>query len=264
MTLLNAIMLAGPMEQFEIMQIIPFHVGNLDLSFTNSSLWMVIGVAAISLFMFMATRRLSLVPGRTQSAGESFYIFIADMLRGVAGSEGMKFFPYIFTLFMFIFASNLLGLWPSIPGTPAEWHTFTPTSHLIVTFALGMVTFTLVVVYGFYKNGLGFLKLFVPSGVPILMLPLITIIEIVSFLSRPISLGIRLFANMLAGHLILKIFATFVASLLVAGPWAVLSILPFMGNVAVLLLELLIAFLQAYVFAILSCIYINDAIHPSH
>ncbi len=257
-------MLSGPMEQFEIMQIIPVHLGAYDISFTNSSLWMVIGVAAVSLFMFMATRRLSLVPGKMQSAGETLYIFIADMLRGAAGKEGMKFFPYIFTLFMFILASNLLGLWPSIPGTPAKWHTFTPTSHLIVTLALAMVTFTLVVVYGFYKNGLGFLKLFVPAGVPWWLMWLIPVIEVVSFLSRPISLAIRLFANMLAGHLIFKIFAGFVASLLAAGAWGVIAILPLLGNFAVYLLEILVAFLQAYVFAILSCIYINDAIHPSH
>ncbi|WP_206711287.1 F0F1 ATP synthase subunit A [Aquisalinus flavus] len=257
--------LAGPMEQFEILDIIHLDLAGVNISFTNASLWMLISVVAVSVFMFAATNRAQMVPGKMQSAGESLYQFIADMLRDACGSEGMRFFPYIFTLFMFIFSCNLLGLWPTIPGLPYALHTFTPTSHIIVTFALAMVTITILLVYGFYKNGIGFLKLFVPSGVPWWLLWLIPLIEIVSFISRPISLAIRLFANMLAGHMILKIFAGFITALLAAGPmvgW--LAIFPFLGNVALFLLELLVAFLQAYVFAILSSVYLNDALHPSH
>jgi len=256
--------LAGPMEQFEILDIIHLDLAGVNIAFTNASLWMLISVLAISLFMFAATNRAQMVPGKMQSAGEAMYQFVADMLRDACGSEGMKFFPYIFTLFMFIFSCNLLGLWPTFPGLPHALHTFTPTSHIIVTFALAMLTILIVIVYGFYKNGIGFLELFAPK-VPVWLLPLIVLIEVISFLSRPISLAIRLFANMLAGHMILKIFAGFVAALLAAGPalgW--LAIFPFLGNIAVTLLELLVAFLQAYVFAMLSCIYISDALHPGH
>ena len=177
-------------------------------------------------------------------------------MRENVGQEGMKFFPLVFSLFVFVLIANLLGM---VPGS------FTVTSHIIVTFALAMVTITILLVYGFYKNGFGFLKLFVPSGVPWWLLWLIPLIEIVSFVSRPISLAIRLFANMLAGHMILKIFAGFITALLAAGPvvgW--LAIFPFLGNIAIFLLELLVAFLQAYVFAILSSVYLNDALHPSH
>lgn len=253
---------AGPMEQFEIHPIFPFAFGGVDLAFTNSTLWMWIGVGATLLFFLMATRNRALIPGRLQSAAEVVYEFVADMVRGAIGPEGMKFFPYVFTLFIYILIANLLGLFPSIPGLS---HTFTTTSHIAVTFGLAMLTITIVIVYGFYKNGLGFLKLFVPSGVPIWLLPLIVLIEFVSFLSRPISLAIRLFANMLAGHIILKVFAGFIISLLAAGGVvSVLSIFPFAGTVAITLLEILVAFLQAYVFAILTCIYLNDAVHAGH
>lgn len=262
--MVTAIMFADPMEQFEILRIFPVGTEGLNLDFTNASLWMVIAVAVASLFMFAATSKAALVPSRFQSAGEVIYEFVAGMLRDACGNEGMKFFPYMFTLFIFIFLCNLLGLIPSIPGTPSVAHVFTPTSHLIVTLALAMTSFLIVVIYGFYKNGLGFLKIFAPSGVPLAMMFIIVPLEIVSFLSRPLSLGIRLFANMLAGHLILKLFAGFVASLLVAGPAVMgLAIFPFLGNVAIYLLELLIAFLQAYVFTILSCVYLADAVHAS-
>lgn len=254
-------MAASPMEQFEIVPLVPFTFGGVDVSFTNSTLWMWIGFGAVILFFSLATRSRALIPGRLQSVAEIFYEFIADTVRGAIGPEGMKFFPYVFTLFIYILAANLLGLFPSIPGVS---HTFTTTSHIAVTLALGLLSITIVVIYGFYKNGLGFLKLFVPSGVPLWLLPLVSLIEIVSFLSRPISLAIRLFANMLAGHIILKVFAGFIVSLLAAGAWGAIAIFPFAGIVAITLLEILVAFLQAYVFAILTCIYLNDAVHAGH
>ncbi|MEZ5929615.1 MAG: F0F1 ATP synthase subunit A [Parvularculaceae bacterium] len=256
---------AGPMEQFEIVKLIPLSLGSLDISFTNSALWMIIGVSLATAFFVFAARGRALIPGPLQSVAEIMYEFVADMVRGAIGSEGMKFFPYVFSLFIFILMSNLLGLFPTIPGAPHGLHTFTPTSHIIVTFTLAMLTISIVIVYGFYKNGLGFLKLFVPSGVPLWLLPLIVLIEFVSFLSRPLSLAIRLFANMLAGHIILKVFAGFIISLLGAGvAFGWISIFPFLGTIAITLLELLVAFLQAYVFAILTCIYLNDAVHAGH
>ena len=253
---------AGPMEQFEIHRLAPLSLGNIDVSFTNSSLWMMIATGAAVIFFSSATRARALIPGRMQSIAEVLYNFVADMVRGAIGPEGMKFFPYVFTLFIYILLANLLGLLPSIPGIS---HTFTTTSHIAVTFGLAMLTIAIVIFYGFYKNGLGFLKLFVPSGVPPWLLPLIVLIEFVSFLSRPLSLAIRLFANMLAGHIILKVFAGFIISLLGAGGVvSAIAIFPFLGTVAITLLELLVAFLQAYVFAILTCIYLNDAVNVGH
>lgn len=262
--LITTMAFAGPMDQFEILQIIPLGPeGTLD--FTNASLWMGISVAVACIFMAMATSKLQLVPGKLQSSAEFLYTFISDMLRGITGNDGMKFFPYIFTLFFFIFMCNLLGLLPSIPGTPHQFHVFTPTGQIIVTLALALLTISLVLITGFAKNGLRFFKLFAPSGVPPLMLVLIVPIEIISFLSRPLSLAIRLFANMFAGHLILKLFAGFVVSLAgLGGIVGGLAIFPILGNVAILLLELLVAFLQAYIFAILSCMYLADGLHPDH
>lgn len=254
-------MAAGPMEQFEIVPLVPLSMGNIDVSLTNSSFWMIVGLSAALAFFFFATKSRALIPGRLQSVAEVFYEFITDTVRGAIGPEGMKFFPYVFTLFIYILFANVIGLFPSIPGMP---HTFTTTSHLAVTFALAMLSISIVIIYGFYKNGVGFLKLFVPSGVPIWLLPLVSLIEFISFLSRPISLAIRLFANMLAGHIILKVFAGFIISLLAAGAWGALAIFPFAGIVAITLLEILVAFLQAYVFAILTCIYLNDAVHAGH
>lgn len=252
----------GPMEQFEILPIVPIRIGGIDLSFTNSALWMLIGVAAIALFFFFATRRRALVPGRTQSVAEVLHEFISDLVRDTIGAEGRKFFPYVFTLFIFILIANLFGLFPSIPGLPHELHTFTTTSHVIVTLGLAMTTITIVVAYGVWKHGWKFLKLFAPSGLPLWLMFILVPIEIISFLSRPLSLAIRLFANMLAGHIILKLFAGFVISLLGAGGVVMaLSIAPFAGAVAVMLLEFLVAALQAYVFAILTCIYLSDAAH---
>lgn len=253
---------AGPMEQFEILPIVPITLGDIDISFTNSSLWMLIGASVITLFLIVATRGRALVPGRIQSMAEVLHEFVSDLVRDTIGPEGRQFFPYVFTLFIFILVANLFGLIPSLPGLPQELHTFTPTSHIIVTFALAMLTITIVIVYGFWKNGWKFFKLFAPSGLPLWLMPILVPIELVSFLSRPFSLAIRLFANMFAGHIILKLFAGFIASMLAAGGFiAVLGIAPFFGAIAVTALELLVAALQAYVFAILTCIYLSDAAH---
>jgi F-type H+-transporting ATPase subunit a len=184
------------------------------------------------------------------------YEFVGNMLRDAAGTQGMKFFPFVFSLFMFVLVANLLGLFP---------YFFTITSHIIVTFGLAALVIGTVVVYGFMKHGLGFLKLFVPHGVPVYLLPLVVLIEVISFVSRPVSLSVRLFANMLAGHITLKVFSGFVVSLSALGALGVAgSILPLAMAVALTALELLVAFLQAYVFAVLTCMYLNDALHPGH
>jgi F0F1-type ATP synthase, subunit a len=245
-----------PIHQFQISKWIPIEVGGLDLSFTNASAFMVATVAAAGAFLFLSTSNRGLIPTRAQSVAEMAYEFIANMLRDSAGTHGMKFFPLVFSLFMFVFVANLLGLVP---------YFFTVTSQIIVTFALAMLVIGTVIVYGFMKHGLGFLKLFVPSGVPAVVVPLVVAIEVVSFLSRPISLSVRLFANMLAGHITLKVFAGFVTSLSALGALGVAgSILPLIMTVAITGLEFLVAFLQAYVFAVLTCMYLNDAVHPGH
>jgi F-type H+-transporting ATPase subunit a len=244
-----------PIHQFNIDKLFTIgHIGNQEIAFTNSSAYMFVTVALISLLMIGAGRQL--VPGRFQSVAEISYEFVANAIRSSAGAEGMKFFPLIFSLFMFICVSNMIGIIP---------YTFTISSHIIVTAALALLVFFTVLVYGFYKNGLKFFKLFVPSGIPIAIVPLVVLIEVISFLSRPISHSVRLFANMLAGHITLKVFASFVTMLGAMGiaGWAG-AVLPLGLTVALTALELLVAFLQAYVFAILTCIYINDAIHPGH
>ena len=242
--------MADPIHQFELQPIIP------ALGFTQSSLYMLGAVGVISLAAFAATRQSALVPGRIQSLVEMSYEFVASTVRQSAGDEGMKFFPFVFSLFTFVLVLNLFGMVP---------YGFTVTSHIIVTFALAMLVMTTVVAYGFMRHGTRFLGLFVPSGVPGYILPLVVLIEVISFLSRPISLSVRLFANMLAGHIALKIFAGFVGSLLTYSAWtAIISPLPLALAVALTALEFLVAFLQAYVFTILTCIYLNDAIHPGH
>lgn len=247
-------MAAGPLEQFEIHPIVPLEVGGIDISFTNSSLWMCVVVASISLFLTTAASSRSVVPSRMQSLAEISYNFVADMIRSAAGSEGLRFFPFVYALFMFVLFANLFGLIPFL-------HAFTVTSHIIVTLALALVVFTMVIVVGVLKHGFRFLKLFVPD-VPWYMLPLLTVIEVISFLSRPLSLSVRLFANMLAGHIMLTVFGGFVVSLAAAGgALSFLSIAPMLGIIGVSALEFLVAFLQAYVFAILTCIYLNDALH---
>jgi len=246
-----------PIHQFNIDKIFTIgHIGNQEIAFTNSSAYMFGTVALISLLMIGGSAGRKLVPGRFQSMAELSYEFVANTIRSSAGSEGMKFFPLVFSLFMFIMVSNIVGIIP---------YTFTVSSHIIVTAALALLVFFTVLVYGFYKNGLKFFKLFVPSGVPIVILPLVVMIEIISFLSRPVSHSVRLFANMLAGHITLKVFASFVTMLGAFGAvgWAG-AVLPLALTVALTALELLVAFLQAYVFTILTCIYINDAIHPGH
>ncbi|MCB1507631.1 MAG: F0F1 ATP synthase subunit A [Hyphomicrobiaceae bacterium] len=249
-------MATDPIHQFQISRIVPIEVGSLDVSFTNSSLFMVATVAAVTLFLVLATRGRGLVPTRLQSMAEISYEFVANMLRDAAGTEGMRFFPLVFSLFMFVLFANLFGMFP---------YFFTVMSHLIVTFALAMLVIGTVVIYGFMRHGLKFLGLFVPHGVPGYLIPLVTVIEIISFLSRPISLSIRLFANMLAGHITLKVFAGFVVSLSALGAVGIGgAILPLAMTIALTALEFLVAFLQAYVFAVLTCMYLNDAIHPGH
>lgn len=243
-----------PIHQFQISKIVPIEVAGVDFSFTNSSLFMVATVACAAGFLYLSTSQRGLIPGRAQSVAEMSYEFIAGMLREGAGSGGMKFFPLVFSLFMFVLTANLLGMFP---------YFYTVTSQIIVTFALALLVIGTVVGYGFYKHGLHFLKLFVPSGIPGLLLPLVAMIEVISFLSRPISLSVRLFANMLAGHITLKVFAGFVASLGTMGALGVGgAILPLIMTVALTGLEFLVAFLQAYVFAVLTCMYLNDAVHP--
>lgn len=245
-----------PIHQFQINTIVPIEIGGLDLSFTNSSLFMIATTAAVCAFLVLSTTGRGLVPGRWQAAAEMSYEFIASMLRDAAGSQGMRFFPLVFSLFMFVLFANLFGMIP---------YFFTVTSHIIVTFALAMVVITTVILYGFMKHGFGFLKLFVPEGVPGVLMPLVIAIEVISFLSRPISLSVRLFANMLAGHITLKVFAGFVVSLSGLGLIGVGgAILPLVMTVALTALEFLVSFLQAYVFAVLTCMYLNDALHPSH
>ena len=246
-----------PIEQFNIEKIFTIgHIGNQEIAFTNSSAYMFGAVALISLLMIGGSAGRKLVPGRFQSMAELSYEFVAKTVRTSAGAEGMKFFPLVFSLFMFIMISNMVGIIP---------YTFTVSSHIIVTAALALLVFFTVLVYGFYKNGLKFFKLFVPSGVPIYILPLVVVIEVISFFLKPVSHSVRLFANMLAGHIALKVFASFVGMLGALGIVGVFgAVLPLGLTIALTALELLVAFLQAYVFAILTCIYINDAIHPGH
>jgi F-type H+-transporting ATPase subunit a len=246
-----------PIHQFEIKNFFTIaRIGGHEIAFTNSALFMLLAMILITALMLGATASRAVVPGRLQSVAELSYEFVADTLRSSAGSEGMKFFPLVFTLFMFILAVNLLGMIP---------YAFTVTSHIVITVSLALLVFLTVIVYGFWKNGLRFFKLFVPSGIPIYILPLVTFIEVLSFVSRPISHSVRLFANMLAGHITLKVFGAFVTMLGAAGFLGWLgAVLPLGLTVALTALELLVAFLQAYVFAILTCIYLNDAIHPGH
>jgi len=244
-----------PIHQFDLHPIVPINLFGWDVSFTNSSAFMLLAVLLTTSFFMVAMRARALVPTRLQSVAEISYEFVAGMLRESIGKEGMKYFPFVFALFIFIFVCNMLGM---IPGA------FTVTSHIVVTAALAAMVFLTVLVVGFAKNGLRFLKLFVPSGVPIYVLPLVTLIEVISFLSRPISHSVRLFANMLAGHITLKVFGGFVVMLLGAGSFAVLTPLPLLMAIAITALEVLVAFLQAYVFTMLTCMYLNDALHPGH
>lgn len=237
----------SPLAQFEIKKFVDINIAGIDASFTNSSLFMVLTVLTVTLFLVGGMRKNALVPGRWQSMTELSYIFIANMLKDTVGSEGRPYFPFIFTIFMFVLVGNMWGMMP---------YSFTFTSHIAVTFAMAFFIFVGVTIIAIAKHKLHFLAFFMPPGVPIVMAPLLVPIEIISYLSRPISLSVRLFANMLAGHTLLKVFAGFIISLGVAAGW-----LPFVFVVALTGLEFVIAFLQAFVFTILTCLYLNDALH---
>lgn len=244
------------MHQFQIERITPLELGGYDISFTNSSLYMVLAVALVSAFLILAMRGRSLVPTRIQSLAEMVYEYVANMVRENLGEEGMKFFPWVFSIFIFILALNLIGM---IPGT------FTVTSHIIVTFALAAMVWITVTIIGFAKHGFGYLRLFVPEGVPLWLMPVIIPIELISYFIRPISHSVRLFANMMAGHTMLKVFGGFVVGLGSLGGVASLGgIAPLGFMVAFTGLEFLVAFLQALIFTVLTCIYLNDALNMHH
>lgn len=236
-----------PMHQFHVETIFPFHIGGIDVSFTNSAMWMVFVAVGISLLTIAGLGKGSLVPGRWQSVAELSYEFVATMLRDNVGDAGKRFFPFVFTLFMFVLFCNMGGMLP---------YSFTVTSQIIITFALAFFIFVGVTIIGFAVHGVGFLRFFVPKGVPAALLPLLVVIEVISYFTRPVSLSVRLFANMMAGHTMLKVFAGFVIAMGWLG-----GFLPLAFMVAFTSLEILVAFLQAYVFAILTCIYLNDALH---
>lgn len=247
-----------PMHQFQIGKLFDLNIGGYDVSFTTSAMWMVIGVLLVIGVLALATAKPSTIPNRIQSLGEVWYGFIAGIVKDVNHAPGKPFIPLVFSLFSFIFIANIIGMFP---------YFFTTTSHIAVTGFMAIFTIGLVVVVGLIKKGLGFFKIFVPSGVPVVLLFIVTPIEIISFLSRPISLGMRLFANMLGGHVALKVFAGFVPSLAVAlGGVGMLMggllVMPLI--VGVTALEFLVAFLQAYVFAMLTCVYLNDALGEAH
>ena len=244
-------MATNPMHQFNVYKIGPeIKIAGIDISFTNASLFMVISAAFICLVLFFGTKEKRLIPNKIQLITEMFYNFIAKMINDTAGSKAKPYFPFIFSLFMFVLFCNMIGMLP---------YSFTVTSHIIVTLTFAIFIFIGVTILGFVIHGFKYLKIFVPSGVPVLLLPIITIIEIISYLSRPVSLSVRLFANMMAGHTMLKVFGGFVISLGLIGGW-----LPLSFSVALTGLEILVAFLQAYVFAILTCIYLNDALNLHH
>ena len=244
-------MAANPMTQFEVYRIGPeIRIGTFDISFTNASLFMVISSITILVIFNLGAKKNLMLPNKLQLLAEISYSFVSKMISDTAGSKAKPYFAFIFSLFMFVLFCNMFGMIP---------YTFTVTSHIIVTFVLAAFVFIGVTIIGFIKHGFGYLKLFVPSGVPIVLLPLIVIIEIISYLSRPISLSVRLFANMMAGHTMMKVFGGFVVSLGILGGW-----LPLSFSVALTGLEILVAFLQAYVFAILTCIYLNDALNLHH
>jgi F-type H+-transporting ATPase subunit a len=245
-----------PIHQFHIERLVPIHIGGLDISFTNAALFMVLTVLGAGAFLLLSTGSRRVVPGRWQSAAELTYEFVAKTVRDSAGEEGMRFFPFVFALFMFVLVANLWGLFP---------YFFTVTAQIIVTAALSLAVILTVLIYGLWRHKLHFFHLFVPSGVPKAILPFVVLIEVLSFVSRPISLSIRLFANMLAGHITLKVFAGFVTMLGSLGAVGIVgAILPLAATVGLTALELLVAALQAYVFAVLASLYLNDALHPGH
>ena len=244
-------MATNPMHQFNVYRIGPeIKIDQIDISFTNASLFMIFSCISILLIFNLGSSKRNVIPNKIQLLTELSYTFISKMISDTTGSKGKPYFGFVFSLFMFVLFCNMLGMLP---------YAFTVTSHIIVTFVLAAFIFIGVTVIGFTKHGFGYLKLFIPSGVPIVLLPLIVVIEIISYLSRPISLSVRLFANMMAGHTMMKVFGGFVISLGIVGGW-----LPLSFSVALTGLEILVAFLQAYVFAILTCIYLNDALNLHH
>ena len=242
--------MASPLEQFTIEPILDLKIGEMDISFTNSSLWMAITALVLIVFMVVGTQRRAMVPGRLQSSVEYFYQVVADMVRDNVGTQGRPYFPFIFSLFMFILFGNLIGLIP---------FSFTFTSHIAVTFAMAAFIFIGVTIIGLITHGLKFFSLFFPHGAPIVSAPILIPIEIISYFSRPISLSVRLFANMTVGHVLLKVIGGGVVAL--GSFFVVPGLLPFAFLVAITVLEVLIAVIQAYVFAILTCVYLNDALH---
>ncbi|HIF26686.1 MAG TPA: F0F1 ATP synthase subunit A [Micavibrio sp.] len=248
--------MADPIHQFEIQKIVDFQVGSMDLSYTNSALWMTIAVVVSTVFLTMAMGRKSLVPGRAQVLAEMLYEFIAGMIRENIGADGRKYFPFIFTIFMVVLMGNLLGLIP---------YSFTYTSHIVVTFALAALVFFAVVIFGLINHGMHFFSLFLPPGLPKWLWPMIIPIEFISFLIRPVTLSVRLFANMMAGHLMLKVFAGFSVAMVSAGALGMLaSTMPMVFNTILIGFEFLIALIHAYVFAVLSCIYLKDTVELAH
>jgi len=241
------------MEQFQIHEWIPLHLGRLNLSFTNSAFWMLVAVACATLLMFNMGRARELVPGRWQALAESLYDFVAGMVRDNVGDGGKPYFPFIFSLFLFVMFANLLGMVPLA---------FASTSHIVVTFALALFIFVGVTIIGFAHHGLHFLSFFVPQGVPAWLMPIMVPIEVVSYFVRPVSLSVRLFANVLAGHVILKLFAGFIISL--GALFSLLGALPLAAVVVFTSFEIFIALLQAYVFTILTCLYLTDALNMAH
>jgi F-type H+-transporting ATPase subunit a len=237
---------ASPLHQFVIERLVPIHIGGLDLSFSNSALFMAISVAVITAFLTLSMSGAKLVPTRWQSTAELSYEFIANMIRDNVGSAGKKYFPFVFSLFMFVLFGNLIGMVP---------YSFTFTSHIAVTFALAAFIFIGVTLIALARHGWHFFTFFAPKGMPLVLQLLLVPIEVISYLIRPMTLSIRLFANMMAGHTMLVIFAGFVVAM------GIFGVLPLALNIFFILLELLVAVLQAYVFTILTCIYLNDAIH---
>ncbi len=240
----------NPMEQFKIERLIPLHLGGLDVSYTNAALWMTLAIALMAFIFVYGIRRQALVPGRLQGVAETGYEFIAKMVSDNVGEGGKKYFPFVLTLFLFVLGCNALGLIP---------YSFTPTSHIIVTFAMAAFVFIGVTIIAFIKHGVHFFSFFAPKGVPLWLMPILVPIEVISYLIRPLTLSVRLFANMLAGHIMLKVFAGFVIMMGLLFGW-----LPLIFTSAFFALEVLVACLQAYVFAILTCLYLNDALHLHH
>ena len=243
-----------PIHQFALHPVVSIQVAGHDVSLTNSGLYMLLAVPLACLLVALGARGGSGVPGRMQAMAEMAYEFIAGMVRSAAGEAGMRFFPLVFCIFFFIVICNLIGIIP---------YSFTVTSQIIITAAFALLVFFTVVIVGIKDHGLHFFKVFVPPDVPIYILPLVVAIEIFSFFVRPVSHSVRLFANMLAGHITLNVFGSFVVMLLGAGAlFKAFAVLPFLMTIGLFALELLVAFLQAYVFAMLTCMYLNDALHP--